>query len=159
MLSWSAFASSSTTLPAPCTPPSVQVEAKPVRTGQLDLCLLRPPRIVDPALNVETIWLEPLVALLPPKHPLADNQRVSLERLKSEPWIIGNREQGSRYFDEVIAACAAAWLRAALYAANHANSDDDQHGREWNGRGARADDGGATGLGRRGLSSASAARR
>src|SRR2546427_1940597 len=53
-----------------------------------------------PAFNIEMIWLEPLVALLPPKHPLADNQRVSLQRLKSEPWIIGNREQGSRYFDE-----------------------------------------------------------
>jgi len=54
------------------------------------------------------IWLEPLVALLPPKHPLADNQRVSLQRLKSEPWIMGAREQGTRYFDEVVAACAAA---------------------------------------------------
>jgi DNA-binding transcriptional LysR family regulator len=79
-----------------------------VRTGQLDLCLLYPPRIVDPALNIETIWLEPLVALLPPKHPIADKQRISLQRLKSEPWIMGPREQGSRYFDEVIAACAAA---------------------------------------------------
>ncbi|HEV8422982.1 MAG TPA: LysR family transcriptional regulator, partial [Chthoniobacterales bacterium] len=37
-----------------------------VRTGQLDLCLLHPRRTLDPALNVETIWLEPLVALLPP---------------------------------------------------------------------------------------------
>jgi DNA-binding transcriptional LysR family regulator len=40
-----------------------------VRTGHLDLCLLHPPRTADSALNIETIWLEPLVALLPPKHP------------------------------------------------------------------------------------------
>jgi len=40
-----------------------------VRTGQLDLCLLHPPRTVDPAVNIETIWLEPLVVLLPPKTP------------------------------------------------------------------------------------------
>src|SRR5262249_49507453 len=56
-----------------------------VRTGQLDLCLLHPPRTVDPALNIETIWLEPLVAVLPPNHPLADMQRISLQRLRSEP--------------------------------------------------------------------------
>jgi DNA-binding transcriptional LysR family regulator len=79
-----------------------------VRTGQLDLCLLHPPRTVDPALNIETIWLEPLVALLPPKHPLADKQRISLQRLKSEPWVIHHRETGSRLHDEIIAACAAA---------------------------------------------------
>jgi DNA-binding transcriptional LysR family regulator len=79
-----------------------------VRTGQLDLCLLHPPRTVDPAVNIETIWLEPLVVLLPPKHPLADKQRISLQRLRSEPWVMTPRETASRYFDEVIAACAAA---------------------------------------------------
>jgi DNA-binding transcriptional LysR family regulator len=79
-----------------------------VRSGHLDLCLLHPPRIVDPALNIETLWLEPLVAVLPPKHPLADKQRISLQRLKSEPWVISHRESGSRLHDEVIAACAAA---------------------------------------------------
>jgi DNA-binding transcriptional LysR family regulator len=79
-----------------------------VRTGQLDLCLLHPPRTVDPALNIETAWLEPLVAVLPPKHPLADKQRISLQRLKSEPWVINPRETGSRLHDEIIAACEAA---------------------------------------------------
>src|SRR5262249_45233234 len=52
-----------------------------VRIGQLDLCLLHPPRTVDPAINIETLWLEPLVAVLPPKHPLANMKRVSLQRL------------------------------------------------------------------------------
>ncbi len=79
-----------------------------VRAGQLDLCLLHPPRTVDPALNIETIWLEPLVAVLPLSHPLADKHRISLQRLKSEPWIIVHRENGSRLHDETIAACAAA---------------------------------------------------
>jgi DNA-binding transcriptional LysR family regulator len=79
-----------------------------VRTGRLDLCLLHPPRTANPALNIETIWLEPLVALLPPKHPLADKQRISLQRLRSEPWVISPREIASRYYDEVIAACSAA---------------------------------------------------
>jgi DNA-binding transcriptional LysR family regulator len=79
-----------------------------VRTGQLDLCLLHPPRTVDTAINIETLWLEPLVAVLPPKHPLAAMRRISLQRLKSEPWLIHPRESGSRLHDEIIAACAAA---------------------------------------------------
>jgi len=79
-----------------------------IRSGQLDLCLLHPPLTVDPALNIETIWLEPLVVLLPPKHPLADKQRISLQRLRSEPWVITPRETASRVYDEIIAACAAA---------------------------------------------------
>jgi DNA-binding transcriptional LysR family regulator len=79
-----------------------------VRMGQLDLCLLHPPRNVDPALNIETIWLEPLAAVLPPKHPLARTQQISLQRLKSEPWILVHREIASRLHDETIAACAAA---------------------------------------------------
>src|SRR5262245_33613793 len=79
-----------------------------VRTGQLDLGLLHPPRTVDPALNIETIWLEPLVALLPPNHPLAGMRRISLERLRLEPWVVAPREAASRLYDETIAACAAA---------------------------------------------------
>ena len=79
-----------------------------VSTGQLDLCLLHPPRTVAPAINIETLWLEPLVAVLPRKHPLADRQRISLQRLKSEPWIIIHREAGSRLHDEINVACAAA---------------------------------------------------
>jgi DNA-binding transcriptional LysR family regulator len=79
-----------------------------VRTGQLDLCLLHPPLTVDPALNIEVLWLEPLVALLPPKHPLADKQRISLQRLRSERWVITPRESASRLYDEIIAACGAA---------------------------------------------------
>jgi DNA-binding transcriptional LysR family regulator len=79
-----------------------------VRTGQLDLCLLHPPRTVDPALNIETVWLEPLVAVLPKKHPLASMQRIGLSRLKSEPWVLAHRETASRLHDEIIAACAVA---------------------------------------------------
>jgi DNA-binding transcriptional LysR family regulator len=63
-----------------------------VRIGQLDLCLLHPPRTVDPAVNLEPVWFEPLVAVLPPKHPLAETKRIGLQRLKSEPWILPQRE-------------------------------------------------------------------
>jgi DNA-binding transcriptional LysR family regulator len=76
--------------------------------GQLDLCLLFAPRSVDPTLKIEPAWLEPLVAVLPPNHRLADRQRIALQQLKSEPWVLWRREIASRLYDEVIAACAAA---------------------------------------------------
>jgi DNA-binding transcriptional LysR family regulator len=61
-----------------------------------------------PALNIEPVWLEPLVAVLPPKHRLADMRQIGLQRLKSDPWVFWRREIASRLYDEVIAACAAA---------------------------------------------------
>jgi DNA-binding transcriptional LysR family regulator len=79
-----------------------------VRAGELDLCLLHPPRSMNPGVNIEPVWLEPLVAVLPAHHRLADMRQVGLQRLKSEPWIVGRREIASRLYDEVIAACAAA---------------------------------------------------
>ena len=79
-----------------------------LRAGQLDLCLLLPPRSVDPALNIEPVWFEPLVAVLPPRHQLAKRQRIALQHLKSESWVLWRREIASRLYDEVIGACAAA---------------------------------------------------
>jgi DNA-binding transcriptional LysR family regulator len=79
-----------------------------VRTGRLDLCLLHPPRSVEPALNVETLWLEPLVVALPQTHELAGLQRVRLERLRPEPWVFWRRELASRLYDEITGACAVA---------------------------------------------------
>ena len=85
-----------------------------VRIGQLDLCLLHPPRIADPAIEIEPVWFEPLVAVLPPRHPLAGTKRIGLQRLKSEPWILPQREIASRLHDEVIAACAVAGFEPSV---------------------------------------------
>ena len=79
-----------------------------LRTGRLDLCVLHPPRNVEVALNIVSIWDEQLVAALSPKHPLAGIQRIGLSTLRSEPWVLWPREMATRLYDEVIAACAAA---------------------------------------------------
>jgi DNA-binding transcriptional LysR family regulator len=79
-----------------------------VRIGQLDLCLLHPPRTPDAAVDIETIWSEPMVVALPPKHPLAEMKRIGLQRLKQDTWVIPQREIASRLHDEVIAACTIA---------------------------------------------------
>jgi DNA-binding transcriptional LysR family regulator len=47
---------------------------------------------------------------MPARHPAqrVDMQRINLQRLRSEPWVISPREIASRLYDETIAACAAA---------------------------------------------------
>jgi DNA-binding transcriptional LysR family regulator len=79
-----------------------------LRNGRLDLCLLHPPRNLEPALSVEMAWQEPLVAVLPRGHPLASARRVNLAKLKTEPLVLWQREIASRLHDDVIAACASA---------------------------------------------------
>jgi DNA-binding transcriptional LysR family regulator len=79
-----------------------------VRAGELDLCLLTPPRNVDSSVNIEPVWLEPLAIVLPPKHPLAHMREIGLQRLKSDSWIMARREVASRLHDEIMGACATA---------------------------------------------------
>jgi DNA-binding transcriptional LysR family regulator len=79
-----------------------------VTSGRLDVCLLHPPRYLEPELCVETTWHEPLVVALPRGHALASRGRVNLNQLKTEPLVLWHREIASRLHDDVIAACAAA---------------------------------------------------
>jgi DNA-binding transcriptional LysR family regulator len=79
-----------------------------VRRGQLDLCLVHPPRNIEASLNAETIWGEPLVVALPSSHALADMPRINLARLKDEAWVMWHREIASRLYDEVMGACSTA---------------------------------------------------
>jgi DNA-binding transcriptional LysR family regulator len=79
-----------------------------VRSGRLDVALLHPPRNLEPALNVEIAWQEPLVIALPREHLLAPMRRIDLKKLKTEPWVFWHREIASRLYDEVIAACGSA---------------------------------------------------
>ena len=79
-----------------------------VRSGRLDVCLLHPPRNLEPALSIETAWQEPLVVTLPRGHALASTRQIDLSRLKTEPLVLWHRDIASRLHDEVIAACHAA---------------------------------------------------
>jgi DNA-binding transcriptional LysR family regulator len=79
-----------------------------IRHGGLDVCLLHPPRNLDPTLHAEVAWQEALVIALPKSHPFASRQSIDLKKLKMEPWVLWRREIASRLYDEIAAACAAA---------------------------------------------------
>lgn len=74
--------------------------------GTLDLGLLRPPANWS-NLVVETLLSEPLVAVLPHAHRLAERDVVALEDLAGEPFITYPTRLRSVLHDVVETACAA----------------------------------------------------
>src|SRR5947209_1818624 len=54
--------------------------------GTLDLGLLRPP-VHERAISTEVLRSEPLIAVHPESHPLADSEAVPLQLLTDEPFV------------------------------------------------------------------------
>lgn len=75
-----------------------------LRANELDLGVLRPP-VDEPELEVETVLREPLVAVLPRRHPLAGHKRISARRLASEPFVMFQRQPGLVLHDLVLRFC------------------------------------------------------
>jgi DNA-binding transcriptional LysR family regulator len=78
--------------------------------GSLDLGLLRPP-VRERELEVEILWREPLVAVLPAAHRLARAAVVPLEQLRDEPFVTYPSHFRSVLHDAVEATCAAHGFR------------------------------------------------
>lgn len=74
--------------------------------GTLDLGFLRPPVHVRD-LHTEVLHSEPLVAVLPVGHPLADADAVPLEQLEGERFVMYPSHFRSVVHDAVEDACAA----------------------------------------------------
>ena len=72
----------------------------------LDLGLLRPP-VHERGLDTEVLHSEPLLAVLPDTHPLADAEAVPLERLEGEPFVTYPSHFRSVVHDAVEDACEA----------------------------------------------------
>jgi DNA-binding transcriptional LysR family regulator len=77
--------------------------------GTLDLGLSRalPPER-RPYLEEEVVYNDYLWAVLPPKHPLAKEKKIKLEKLASEPFVLFHRVGAPSLFDEAVAMCRRA---------------------------------------------------
>jgi DNA-binding transcriptional LysR family regulator len=60
-----------------------------LREGSLDAGLSRPPLVED--LETEVVLREPVAAVLPEGHPLADRDELTLADLADEPWVLTPR--------------------------------------------------------------------
>ncbi|MBE2315940.1 LysR family transcriptional regulator [Solirubrobacter sp. CPCC 204708] len=72
----------------------------------LDLALLRPP-VKRRDLTIEVVVTEPLVAVLPQHHRLAERTEVPVEELKTEPFVAYPSHFRSVLHDAVEQTCAA----------------------------------------------------
>ena len=72
-----------------------------VEDGRLDLAVIRAPW-ARPGLVGRSIVREPVVALVPPEHPLADRSDIALVELKSEKFVAMQRDYGLRELLEQI---------------------------------------------------------
>lgn len=79
--------------------------------GTLDLAILRPP-VNGAGLAMETVLHEPLVAVLPQDHRLAEAELVDLDQLAGEPFVTYPSHLRSTLHDVVETACAAHGFRA-----------------------------------------------
>jgi DNA-binding transcriptional LysR family regulator len=61
-----------------------------LREGSLDAGISRPPLVDD--LESELIASEPVAAVLPDGHPLAERDELGLSELAGEPWVLTPRE-------------------------------------------------------------------
>jgi DNA-binding transcriptional LysR family regulator len=75
--------------------------------GTLDIGFLRPP-VRNPDLEVSVLRREPLIAVLPETHPLADGEHVRLADLRDEPFISYPSHQRSVVYESVFDACERA---------------------------------------------------
>ena len=78
--------------------------AEGLMQGRLDVGLLREARQVGD-LDVEVLFAEPVVAVLPSGGRLAERARLSLADLAAEPFVLFPRHLGADLFDRLMAYC------------------------------------------------------
>lgn len=79
-------------------------QLKRLREGAIQVGFVRPP-VNDEALCVETVVREPVVAILPESHPLADRDAVPLEALAGEPFVMVPRSREPNLHDLYVSMC------------------------------------------------------
>ena len=76
-----------------------------VESGAMDAGLVLRAADAPPTLAMRTVVSEPLVAVLPAEHRLADRDAIILEDLADEPFLGFERKLGTALYDAVVGAC------------------------------------------------------
>jgi len=71
-----------------------------LREKQIDVGFMRPP--VDSVLSSEALFEEPLLVLLPKKHPLAAGRTLRVKQLADEHILLHDRAVSSGVFDKIL---------------------------------------------------------
>jgi DNA-binding transcriptional LysR family regulator len=76
--------------------------------GGLDVGLIRTPLLQDASVALEPLYKEVLILLAPRSHRLGKTDRVRLEDLRDEPFVLYDRVLVPNLFGQTIMACEAA---------------------------------------------------
>lgn len=82
-------------------------QVRALRSGDIDIALLRPP-VSDPGIAVEVLRCEPLVVALPADHALVQRRRIAMSDLRDQRFIIHSGRRDSVMFDAVLTLGRAA---------------------------------------------------
>lgn len=82
-------------------------EVSGLRSGTIDIALLRPP-VADSSIAVHHLRQERLVVALPSEHPLASRRGVAVRDLRDQPLIMHSARRDSVMADAVLRLCRAA---------------------------------------------------
>lgn len=86
-----------------------------LRTGLLDIAILRPDGLDAEGLQFHRYPDEPLIAALPAAHPAAGaGRRIDLQALRTDPFILTPRTLGPSLFDASVAACRTSGFEPVL---------------------------------------------
>lgn len=88
-------------------------QIRALRSGEVDLALLRPP-VSDPAVAVHVLRRERLVVVLPADHRLASRRLLSVADLEAEPFIVHSSRRDAVMAGLVLRLCQESGFEPAV---------------------------------------------
>jgi DNA-binding transcriptional LysR family regulator len=85
-----------------------------LREGRLDAVFLRPAAAGCEGVQLRLLPDEPLLVVLPSRHPAAASNAVALANLRHDPFILFPRASDSTLFDTIVSACRDAGFQPIL---------------------------------------------
>ena len=85
-----------------------------LQDGSLDVVFLRPGFAGSDAFQLRLLSEEPMVAVLPARHPIAARREVDLAALKQEPFLLFPRAISPALYDSIIGACRRAGFEPVI---------------------------------------------
>jgi DNA-binding transcriptional LysR family regulator len=85
---------------------TTQEQLRALEREYIQVGLLRLP-IGAPMVNVEVVRREPIVCVLPEKHPLAMRERIAVSLLADEPFVLQSSQRGGGYYTQLMKLCLA----------------------------------------------------
>lgn len=81
-------------------------QLRALKEEYIDVGLLRLP-ISVPLIQVEVVRREPIVCVLPEKHPLTVRQRIAVSELANEQFVLQSSQRGAGYYVQLMNLCLA----------------------------------------------------